>query len=101
MLPADTVDPPEPTGVVSMQSEPANDTPDLVVFTFFLVLPQAVVDLFQELAVPQPPMPQEAVIPLLTDMKHPTHCRHLPAAQADPDGWGSRFPALGEKLSAS
>ena len=43
MLPAEAVDPPGAAGVVSMQSEPSDDSPDTVVFTTFLVLPQAAV----------------------------------------------------------
>lgn len=83
MLPADAVDPPGATGVASMQSEPGNDPPDPVVFAVFLVLPQTVVDLLQKLTVPQAPLrtPQKAVVPLFTDMQHPAHGRHRPAAQ--------------------
>lgn len=40
MLPADMVDSPGAAGIAPVQSEPADDTPDPVVFPVFLVLPQ-------------------------------------------------------------
>ena len=67
MFPADAVDPPVAAGIAPVEPEPGNNPPDTVVAAILFIVPQALADLFQELAVsPAPLWPQEgAVVPLL------------------------------------
>ena len=87
VLPADAVDPPGAAGIASMLSEPSDDPLDTVVFAVFFILPQTFVDLLQKFTVPLAALwtPQEAVVPLFTDMQHPAHGRHRPVSQAGLD----------------
>ena len=69
VFPADAVDPPVAAGIAPVEPEPGNNPPDTVVAAILFIVPQALADLFQELAVsPSPLRPSEgAVVPLLAD----------------------------------
>ena len=70
VFPADAVDPPVSAGIAPVEPELGNDPPDTVVAAIFFLLAQALVDLFQELAVSPAPLrpPEGAVVTLLTDL---------------------------------
>lgn len=69
VFPADAVDPPVAAGIAPVEPEPGNNPPDTVVAAILFIVPQALADLFQELAVsPAPLWPQEgALVSLLAD----------------------------------
>ena len=81
------VDPPVTAGITPVEPEPGDDPPDAVVAAILLILPQARVDLFQELAVPPALFrpPESAVVPLLADAQRPAHGLHRPAVQVGAD----------------
>ena len=75
VLPADVVDAPVPAGVTPVEPEPGDDPPDAVVVAVFHILPQALVDLLQELTAPKPfsRSPEEPIVALLADAQHAAH----------------------------
>ena len=69
VFPADAVDPPVAAGIAPVEPEPGNNPPDTVVAAILFIVPQALTDLFQELAVSLAPLrpPEGAVVSLLAD----------------------------------
>ena len=69
VFPADAVDPPVAADIAPVEPEPGNNPPDTVVAAILFIVPQALADLFQELAVSPAPLrpPEGAVVPLLAD----------------------------------
>lgn len=67
VFPADVVDPPVAAGIAPVEPEPGNNPPDTVVAAILFIVPQALADLFQELAVSPSPLrpPEGAAVPLL------------------------------------
>ena len=67
VFPADVVDPPVAAGIAPVEPEPGNNLSDTVVAPILFIVPQALADLFQELAVSPSPLrpPEGAAVPLL------------------------------------